>query len=599
MAVKPQTITMESDILVIGAGWAGFFAAIKARETGANVIMLDKGFASRSGSSSSNDGHFTVFNEEWGGKLEAWKQQHAELGEFMNNPAWTEISCLESYDRFKDVLSWGIVPPTDKDGNLIHPFGEPKYKNGIDAVWIGWGNATMPFVREHALKIGVNIIDRLHVTDLIKHNDVVNGAVGFSTQTGDFYIFKAKATVLATGSSSFKTQLPAAIGSKASFDGEAMAFRAGASISGMEFATMSRWQPFVGEFPEGTPKHPREGRIINKSYSKNINWCFGGPTLLAGDYTDADGNGKGFIHPYGLMAVHEGKGPLLQDLGLISEEEMQHALTLYEPDYTRYDAAGIDPTERGLFSGAYTMAEAFMGRHMGGSGGVTATDLNGGTTLTGLFGAGDSYHSGVSGAKYPSGGTGLRVAMTTGTRAGLAAVKFANERNSAVSVDDKELAELREYAVGPLERSGGFDPDWMASQVTNIIIPYYVLGVRHGDRLKAALTMLEFLDSHVSPQAYATDGHYLSMVHDARSQIIGAKMIVSSSLFREESRGLQYREDFPYRDDKNWLCHVIIQNKGGRIDLSKRSIKEWWPGHESRPYLEKYPNRFRGEIIPE
>jgi len=598
METKPKTIVMESDILVIGAGWAGFFAAIKARETGANVIMVDKGYASRTGSSSANDGHFTVFNEDWGAKLDAWMLQHSELGEYMNNPAWTEQSCRESYERFKDVISWGIVPPTDKDGNLVHPFGKPRYENGVDAIWIGWGDTTMPFVRKHALSIGVNIIDRVHVTDLLKNDGIVNGAVGFSTQTADFYVFKANATVLATGSSSFKTQLPAALGNKASFDGEAMAYRAGAAVSGMEFATMSRWKPYVGEFPEGAPIHSREGREINDCYSKNVNWVFGGPTLLAGDYTDSDGKGRGFIHPYGLMAVHEGKGPLLQDLGHISEEEMQHALMLYEPDYKRYAAAGIDPTERGLFSGAYTMAEVFMGRHMGGSGGVSATDMDGGTTVPGLFGAGDSYHSGVSGAVYPSGGTGLRVAMTTGARAGLAALKFAGERAAHDAVTDSELEKLRQYALGPLERNGGFDPDWISSQTTNVIVPYYIFGVRRGDRLQAALTLLEFLDNHVAPQAYATDAHHLSMVHDGRSQIIGAKMMVAAALFRQESRGLQFREDFPYRDDENWLCHVIIEQKDGKLSLSKKPIKDWWPQLESKTYLEKYPNRYRGEVIP-
>jgi len=599
MADKTNVITIESDVLVIGAGWAGFFAAIKAREAGANVTLVDKGYASRSGASSWNDGHVTIFNEEWGAKLDAWVRQHAEIGEYMSNPAAVEISCLESYDRYKDIISWGIVPPLDGDGNLIHPYGPPIYENGVDAIWIGWGDKTMPLVRKHAAKIGVRIVDRVHVTDLIKHGGEINGAVGFSTQNADLYVCKAKATVLATGTSGFKTHLPALIGNKSSFDGEAMAYRAGAAVSGMEFSAMSRWKPFVGEFPEGTPKHPREGRKVNDCYSKNVNWCMHGPIILVGNYTDADGNGSGFMHPFGLMAVHEGKGPLLQDWGAITDEQIQHGIQLYTPDYERCKSAGIDPTERGLFSGPFTMAEGFMGRHMGGSGGVASTDLAGGTTLPGLFGAGDSYHSGESGAMYPSGGTGIRTAMTTGARAGLAAVKYANNRETGASVDDVELEVLRQFALGPLERKGGFDPNWIDSQITNIVIPYYVLGVRKGDRLKAALTMLDFLDYHISPLAYATDAHYLSMVQDARSRIIGAKMMVASALFREESRGLHYREDFPYRDDKNWLCHVIIEQKDGKMSLSKKPIENWWPELEARPYIERYPNRYRGEIVPE
>ena len=600
MAMKTNTITMNADVLVVGAGWAGFFAAIKAREAGADVILVDKAYPSRSGASSENDGDFTVFKEEWGSELEAWKTQHAELGEYMNNPKWTEISCLESADRLNDLISWGLQIPRDKDGNIIHPF-ERRYEHGIDAIWIGWGNTTMPFVRKHAEAIGVRIVPRVHVLDLLKQDGVVSGAVGIGTQTADFYIFKAKATVVATGTSGFKIQLPALFDSRAAFDGEAMAYRAGAAISGMEFATNSRWSPFVGEFPEGTPKHPREGRKVNDFYSKNINWCFKGPALIAGDYTDADGNGQGFVHPFGLMAVHEGRGPLLQDLSTVTDEQMELAMTLYNPeDIDRFKSLGLDvENDRGLFSGNFSMAEGFMGRHMGGSGGVTAVGYNGGTTLPGLYGAGDSYHSAISGAQYPSGGTGLRTSMTTGARAGVAAYEFAKERAAEIVIDDDQIEALRESAFAPLNRTGGFDCYWISSQIANIIIPYYVFGVRSGERLKAALTMIDFLDSHVAPLAYATDPHYLTLCHDAKNSILGAKMMVTAALFREESRGLQYREDFPFRDDENWLCHVLIEQKDGKMTLSKRSIKEWWPELQKKPYLEKYTRRYRNEIIPD
>lgn len=598
MADNSNVMTTETDVLVIGGGWAGFFAAVKAKEAGANVTLVDKGYAGKTGASAWNDGHVTIFNEEWGGKLDAWLEQHSELGEFMNNPTWTKNSCLESYERFKDILSWGIVPPTDQDGNLVHPFGNPINKGGIDAIWIGWGDTTMPLVREHALKVGVNIVDRIHIIDLIKSDGVVNGAVGFDMYTADFRVFKAKATVLATGTSSFRSYIPAHLGFRASFDGEAMAYRAGAAVSGMEFAANSRWQPFVDEHPENARIFPRQGKEVNDCYLKNVNWWFGGPPILTGQYTDADGRGYGPFNPYGLMAVHEGKGPLLQDLSLTTDEEMAHALVLYKPDYDRCNAVGIDPTERGLFSGPFTVAEGFLGRHMGGSGGVTAAGFDGETTRPGLFGAGDSYHSGVSGAMYPSGGTGIRVAITTGARAGIAAAKYAKDRTATVSVDEIELAKLRDYTLGPIVRNGGFDPEWISTQISNLMMPYYVFGVRSGDRLEATLTLLDFLDKHISPKAYAKDAHQLVAAHEAKNRILGAKMMLASALFREESRGLHYREDFPNRDDENWLCHVVIEQKDGKMSLSKKSIEDWWPELDQKPYSKKYTNRYRGESVP-
>ena len=596
MSNKPNEIVTETDVLVIGGGWAGFFAAIKAKEDGANVTLVEKGYASRAGASSMNDGHFTVFNEDWGHKLEGWMAQHAIFGEYLNNPVWTELTCRESYDRFQEVLSWGIVPPRDKDGNLASPFAL-RYPDGIQAVWIGWGFDTMPFVRKHALKVGVNIVDRVQITDLIKHDGVIGGAVGFGTQTGVFHVFKAKATVLCTGSSGFKVHTHASASGTASFDGESMVYRAGGELSGMEFSCMGRWRPYADEFPPDAHVSPREGRKIDDTYTKYDNWLTGGPVLLLGNYIDSEGHGVGSFHPSSLMTVHDGKGPMLLDTEFATQEEIDHAVLLYPPKYDRYKAVDADPVKRALFSGNFDMAEAFMGRHLGGGGGVTSTDLHGGTSLPGLYSAGDVYHSAVCGGVYANGGTGIRVATVSGARAGHTAAKYASGRG-AVAFDDGEISKLREYALGPILRKGGFDPEWASEQINGAILPYYVFGVRSGERLKAALTTLEFLEGHVSPRMYARDAHELAAAHMFRNRVLGAKMMVASALFREESRGLQYREDFPSRDDENWHCHVKITRDNGKFTMSKMPIDDWWAEYKSKSYLEKYPKRFRGETIP-
>ena len=599
MSKNRKDITINTDVLVIGAGWAGFFAAIKAREDGADVTLVDKGYGSRSGASSRNDGHMTVFNEDWGHDIKAWHQQTHENGEYLSNPEWTDIVCKESYDRYLDILSYGVVPPRDKDGELLHPF-PIRLPGGIDAVWLGWGFDTMPFVRKHALKIGVKIIDRVLVTDLIKQDGAIAGAVGIGTQTSDFYVLKAKATIVCTGTSCFKTQAPASRSSKASFDGEGMAYRAGGEISGMEFSCMGRWRPFTGEFPEDAPVYPREGRKINDVYSRHVSWLYAYrcPMMLLGNYIDADGHGAGPFHPYSVMAMHDGKGPMLLDTESVSDEDIEHALLLYPPDYDRFKAVDTDPVGRDLYSGDFDMAESFLGRHMGGAGGMTSTDLFGGTSLPGLFGAGDSYHSAASGAVYPNGGTGIRVATVSGARAGHTAAKYITETKN-IDVDETEIARLREYALGPIERKGGFYPSWAHDQVSNIVIPYYVFGVRSGKRLQAALANLEFLEEHIAPILCANDPHELALAHEAKNRILGAKMMAASALYREESRGLQYREDFPSRDDKNWHCHVKIQQVDGEFTLSKIQIGSWWPNLASIPYTEKYPKRYRGEVIPE
>ena len=92
----PSESWVETDVLVIGGGMAGLFAAIKAREEGVDVILVDKNYVSRSGSTAFAEGDYSVFNPAWGHDLTAWMTQATTVGEYVNNPEWTEITIRES-----------------------------------------------------------------------------------------------------------------------------------------------------------------------------------------------------------------------------------------------------------------------------------------------------------------------------------------------------------------------------------------------------------------------------------------------------------------------------------------------------------------------
>ena len=106
---------MEADVLVIGGGIAGCFAAIKASEQGAKVILVDKGFAGKSGQTPYARG-FMAFNPEWGHKLDAWMNYINKTSEYVNNRTWTEITITESYARYQDLVSWGVKFKKGEDG---------------------------------------------------------------------------------------------------------------------------------------------------------------------------------------------------------------------------------------------------------------------------------------------------------------------------------------------------------------------------------------------------------------------------------------------------------------------------------------------------
>ena len=80
----------------------------------------------------------------------------------------------------------------------------------------------------------------------------------------------------------------------------------------------------------------------------------------------------------------------------------------------------------------------------------------------------------------------------------------------------------------------------------------------------------------------------LRLAHEARSMVLSAEMYLRSTLYRTESRGEHFREDYPTRDDPNWLAWTGLRMKDGEMKMFKIPLpKEWWPDL-SIPYEKRY-----------
>jgi succinate dehydrogenase/fumarate reductase flavoprotein subunit len=103
------------------------------------------------------------------------------------------------------------------------------------------------------------------------------------------------------------------------------------------------------------------------------------------------------------------------------------------------------------------------------------------------------------------------------------------------------------------------------------------------------------MQEHLVPKLFARDPHELRLAHETKNMVLSAEMRLRSALFRTESRGNHYREDYPRRDDPDWLAWVKIEEEQGKMKLTKVPVpKEWWPDL-SMPYQQRYPFRFPGE----
>ena len=162
-------------------------------------------------------------------------------------------------------------------------------------------------------------------------------------------------------------------------------------------------------------------------------------------------------------------------------------------------------------------------------------------------------------------------------------------------VDDNEIARAKKSALFAIENKSGYSPRWVTQVLQNTMMPYFILFVKHEKRLSAALTIVEFLRDHLAPKLIAKDSHELRLAHETRNMILNAEMILKTSLYRTESRGQHYREDYPRRNDPEWLVWLKLREDQGLMTVSKEPIPQaWWPDL-SKPYEERYPKRFPGE----
>ena len=267
-------------------------------------------------------------------------------------------------------------------------------------------------MRHQAQKLGVNIIDRIMITDLLNRDGMVVGAVGFHTRTGDFYNFIAKATVMSTGNGTFR-DVPGAMGpvGHLSYDGEAMAYRSGARIGGKEYSNCGA-TGFVAEKNEDTRIDLR-GKTFNTIPAKYPGWVSYGPAIsFTNSYVDAEGYET--HRRVAANTIHEGRGPIIWNLDAAKPEDLEATLRDIKDSETefRLERVGIDLTKGGLFTGVLRLESAPGHSIFGGGTGISSTGTDCATDLPGLYAAGDVYHSKALGASYPAFGFGLRNASS-------------------------------------------------------------------------------------------------------------------------------------------------------------------------------------------
>ena len=542
----PDTITntdYATDVLVIGGGMAGLFAAVKAHDAGARTMIVSKGRLGSSGLTPFAKGFFTFDPTVETLSIDEFvaKVQRSALG--TANTAFTKQLAVNSKLRAIELKDWGFFDQTLAN----RPFMKPIEERDIP------------------------LMERVMITHLIKENGRVTGAAGFRLDREETVTIQARTVVLCTGAGGFKPSgFPVC---DLTHDGTIMAYEIGAKVTGKEWndghgtrsvnpaACYDNWGDMFERVPgtNGVEVHHDLGVDINYQAYMGGNPVSGGPGSPPADPSEQIAGGP--YVPAEFQRTEGGPPPGAEGDGPSGGP----------PGGGPGGPGGPPP---GFHAGS-TMGGASAGMAIHKSEGLVPINETGQSTVPGLYAAGDALGSHMAGGIYTQIGSSLAGSAVQGAIAGTAAAVEAAKLADPV-ITDARLEAIKTEMLAPLKREAGYGPAWVTQTLQGIMIPNFVLYIKKATMMQAALAYIEELRDHHAPMLRAANMHELRLAHETRNMILSAEMKLRASMMRTESRCSHYRLDYPEVDDENWRAWINIYcGADGTMQLEKQPFETW------------------------
>jgi succinate dehydrogenase / fumarate reductase flavoprotein subunit len=537
-------ILSDIDVLVIGGGIAGCFAAIKAKQAGAGkVVQVDKGHAGKSGNSAFGAGvmHVLLPDETEADLADRLKRLTRAQG-FLVHQDLFQDHLEQSWGVVQDLVTWGVEFERTSEGNIeAHP------GRGARDIIMFHGPQMMDALMKAAKKMGVQQINRVNTTDLLTDEGRVLGAVGFNIRDGKYFVFESKATVLATGSTWYKGLLPAH--RDCTGDGYALAYRAGAILRGAENNDqISHAMPALHDIGPG----------LNMWQGLGCKWRNATGEAFMEKYNPAlkDRAGLRNLMYAFILEMKQGHGPIYGDMTHFTPDQIDKMRKVIPLPTKMFERAGIIAGDR-----IVQKVEWMLCPPTGRPGLMVNRRFE--TSLAGLYACGEAASSSAV-------VTGLSAAATSGATAGTSAAGFAADAQR-LRAQDEQVRLFKERAYAPLRRKSGYLPEQIILTMQENVIPYDILLLRRKDRMERALSNIEYTRDNYVPELKAFDFHYLKNAHEAANILFVAEVQLKTSLLRTESR-VGLREDYPYTDNENWLKWIELKNERGVMAVSTRPV---------------------------
>jgi succinate dehydrogenase / fumarate reductase flavoprotein subunit len=589
----PDYETFTHDVLVIGTGGAGLRAAIEASAAGVSVGMVSKCLLGKAHTVMAEGGIAAALANV--DDRDNWKVHFADTmrgGQYVNNWRMAELHAKEAPARVRELEAWGAVFDRTDDGRILQRnFGGHKYPR-LAHVGDRTGLEMIRTLQDHGIHRGIDVHMEVCILALLKEGDRISGAFGYDRERGRFRVFRAKALILATGGIG-KAYKITSNSWDCTGDGHSLAYHAGAELIDMEYIqfhpTGMVWPPSVrgmlvteGVRGEGGILTNKEGeRFMFDFIPENYKAQTADNEEEGWRYTQGDKNAR---RPPELLTrdhvarcivreIKEGRGTehggVFLDISWIkkklpdAEEHIRRKLPsmyhqfkqLGDIDITR-EAMEVGPTTHYIMGGVRVDAESQM------------------STVPGLFAAGECA-AGINGANR-LGGNSLSDLLVFGKRAGEFAAKFA-QGNSLGRVDEAALKNLAEEALRPFAHDDGENP-YLVQRELQEIMQHNVGIVREESEMEAALEHLKVFWERSGKVGVTGTRDFNPGWHtalDLKNLLTVSEAITRSALERKESRGAQFREDYPEKSAEFAKVSTIVrQGEDGAMQIRRDPLPE-------------------------
>jgi succinate dehydrogenase/fumarate reductase flavoprotein subunit len=632
-----------SDVLVIGGGVAGVRAAISARQTGVKVALADVGHAKRSGAGGAGVDHWhgactnpcsTVTPEEYTKACydSMYGYTGAHVRYIITKEGWdTLLECEKMGVQIRDVKDeFKGAEFRDEETKLMFAYD---YKNRH--VIRVWGYNIKPCIYEEMERLGVDIHNRICMTSLLTEGGVqgarVVGATGINNRTGEFYVFRAKATIIATGSANrlylFAPELTASASMAdltSSGVGHAIGWKAGAEFLCMEKSAHHRLSGFgYAPYSMGNASNTYHGAPIIDANGKEVPWVDGcDHPLTTIQERFLPGPGQKFQLGIGIgisnylpeyrqsdpvrdlpERIRKGEFalPLYIDLSRFSEHERRALFGLMVghegktriPIYEQFSKAGFDPDQdmlqapvmnlEGYGNSCFWTAGVNTPPNIRSAGGSYFVDWDLRTSLEGLYAASShtTYGGGCHGESH-----------TTGRYAGRRAAEYARSAPDP-QADRHQIEAEKARVLAPVSQpKDGIGWKEMNLAIVRVMQDY--CGKHKNEvTLRMGLRLLGELKTTELAAAYASNPHELGRLMECSSLIDYGEAVLQAALARKASSGILdfHRLDYPQMDPPEWRKLLPIKQVKGEAVVRELPLDYFLKPPFAPTYEENYQSR--------